>query len=431
MISNLLVLNSSFTGSRDLYWMDDPDPKVVGYNIYRAFNYPTGWVLLNASVHPGNLYRDQTVLTPTTYEVKPTDWVSFGIDGQWVFKVPDTLWSEAVKGRASISNHPDDVSMIVNGVTLRPGRVDGQEGLIYLSQIDTLFKDGGTKTKAYNPILALLPEDTTGYVTSDYWYTSPAEVSVTVIYKKLTNYVDIFMTSLLTFYTVVPVLENGSEAHLPGLVGTPVANNLETEQIDFMQAEMVRRNQWLFEQCGEPSYLMVRKTKGKICGCVIANGEPRTGCPSCYETGIIGGYYGPFDILFIDPDVAAVRTLDEGGAKVERTSRSYLSRTPVVHNGDLIVRRNGERMVIANVVYKTPRGVLLQQDFDVELLQPKDTRYLIPLSSNPPVTLVDPRFQPVDPTKEPLTSPNTDPTKTWENPVKPEGRTITFGNIMT
>jgi hypothetical protein len=296
--------------------------------------------------------------------------------------------------------------------------VDGQEGLVYLSQIDTLNSDGGTKTIAYNPLIAAAPSD-------------PSQVEVIVTYKKLTNYVDIFMASLLTYYAIVPVLENGTEAHIPGQIGTPVTNNLEIEHIDFMQEEMVRRNQWLFEQTGEPAYLMVRRTKGKICGCVISNGEPRTGCPSCYETGVTGGYYGPLDMLFIDPDTAAIRTLDEGGTKVERTSRSYLTRTPIVHNGDLIVRRNGERMVIANVVYKTPKGVLLQQDFDVELLQPKDTRYLIPLSSNPPVVLVDPRFQPTDATKEPMTNPTTDPTKIWENPVKPEGRTITFGNIMT
>jgi hypothetical protein len=415
MISNLLVLNSSFNGSRDLYWVDDPDPKVMGYNIYRAYNYPAEWTLLNADPHPGNLYRDETVLTPTVYTVKPKDWVSFGIDGRYIFKIPDILWSSAVKGRATVSNHPDDITMIVNGVILRPGRVDGQEGLVYLSQIDTLSADGGTTTHSYNSLLN----------------STPAEADVVVTYKKLTNYVDIFMTTLRTFYTVVPVKEGGQEVHLPGLVGTPVTNSLEVEQIDYMQLEMVRRNQWVFEQCGEPAYLMIRKSKGKICGCVISNGEPRTGCPSCYETGIIGGYYGPLDILFIDPDTAAVRTLDEGGVKVERTSRSYLTRTPVVHNGDMIVRRNGERMVIANVTYKSPKGTLLQQDFDVELLQPKDTRYLIPLSSNPPVVLVDPRFQATDPTKEPLTSPTTDPTNTWENPVKPEGRTVVFGNIMT
>src|SRR5271157_4787926 len=46
MVSNLLVLNSSYVGSRDLWWVDDPGA-TKGYNIYRAFDYPTNWVKLN------------------------------------------------------------------------------------------------------------------------------------------------------------------------------------------------------------------------------------------------------------------------------------------------------------------------------------------------------------------------------------------------
>lgn len=54
----------------------------------------------------------------------------------------------------------------------------------------------------------------------------------------------------------------------------------------------------------------------------------------CFETGIKGGYYGPIEFLFQDPEVGAVRTIDEGGKKVERQSRSYLGRTPIVQDGD-------------------------------------------------------------------------------------------------
>jgi len=417
MISNLTVLDSAFTGSRDLYWVDDPDKSIQGYNVYRSFNFPANWEKLNTHPHPGHLYRDETTLTPTTFTVTKTDWVSFGIGGQWVLKVPDILWSGATKGRALVANHPDDISMSINGSLIRPGKVDGQEGLIYLSVFDSLLANGSVSTSTSNPLKGLT--------------TIPDDLIATVVYKKLTNYVDIFLTGLRTFYTVVPVLENGTEAHQPGILGSPIVNNYEIDAIDYMQAEMVRRNQWIFEQCGEPAFLMIRKSRGVICSCTIANGEPRTGCPACYETGILGGYYGPLDLLFIDPDSAAVKTINEGGVKVERTSRSYLGRTPVVANGDLIVRRNGERMVISGVVYKSPRGVLLQQDFDVEVLQPKDTRYLIPLGSNPLPNLADPRFNQINPTIEPVTNPLTDPTKDWENPTAPSGRTVTFGNIMS
>lgn len=424
MISNLMILNSSANNSRDLTWNDDPDSKIAGYNVYRAFDYPTNWKLLNPDFpHPGHFYRDETTLTPITYTLQDTDWVSLGNNGQWTFKVPDApIWSDVVKGRSVISNHPDDVALTVNGEYLRVGKVEGQDGLVTLTNFNSLFPNASVNTQPTNPFNGeknVLP--------------STLGIKVVITYKKLTNFVDIFITGVRTFYSVVPVLEGGQELHNPGVPGSMV-NSLEVDSLDYMQAEMVRRNAWLFEQVGEPAFLMIRKTKGVHCACLVGNEEPRTGCQSCYETGILGGYYGPYDILFIDPDVAAVRTLDEGGNKVERSARSYLGRTPVVSSGDLIVRRNGDRMVIHSVIYKTPRGVLLQQDFNVDLLQRKDTRYMIPLSLNSPSfppTLYDPRFEPANPQEEPVTNPLTDPTKIWENKVVPRGRTIVFGNIQS
>ena len=422
MISNLMVLNSSTNNSRDITWNDDPDPKVAGYNIYRAFDHPSDWKLLNPTPHPGHFYRDMTVLTPIVYTLQDKDWVSFGNNGQWTFKVPTPpIWSDIVRGRSIISNHPDDITLTINGQLIRVGRVDGQDGLVTLTNFNTLFPNGSTNTQPSNPLVS-------------YKNAIPDDLLAVVEYKQLTNFVDIFMTGVRTYYSVVPVLEGGQEQHLVGISGSSITNSTEVDTLDYMQAEMVRRNSWIFEQVGEPAFLLIRRTKGPHCGCIVGNGEPRTGCPSCYETGIIGGYYGPFDILFIDPDVAAVRTLEEGGAKVERAARSYLGRTPIIASGDLIVRRNGDRMVINSPIYKTPRGVLLQQDFDVQLLQRKDTRYLIPLSATPvpePPTLYDPRFEVANPQEEPVTNPLTDPTKTWENPTVPKGRTIVFGNIET
>lgn len=403
-------------GSRDLFWVDDPDKNLEGYNIYRALDHPSSWVKVNEFPVPGHYYRDITTLKIVTYEVTSSDWVSYGEDGQYVFRVPDVpIWSDVRKGRPTVANSPEDVQLIVNGEAQRAGRVSGSEGLIYLTNYEVLRKGGAVAAYPTNKNLK-----------------NNATPSVTVVYKKLTNYLDIFAAGLRTFYTVVPVKFGGAETHLPGALGTEISNTLEIDRMDYMQAEMVRRNAWLFEQSGEPSFLLVRKSKGIICQCGIANGEPRTGCPSCYETGFVGGYYGPFDMLFIDPDTSARRTLDEGGVKVERESKSYLGPTPIVSSGDMIVRRNGDRMVIANPTYKSPKGVLLQQEFDVILLPPGDTRYSIPLHENHPVpNIYDPRFEPSDPNAEPVTNPLTDPTKTWENPVVPKGRTVVFGNIQS
>lgn len=425
MIQSLIVLDSTYTGSRDLFWVESTEKDLVGYNIYRAYDSPTNWTKLNLTPHPGHFYRDQTAVEIVSHTVQPSDWVSVGVDGQYVFKIPGApIWSSSiVKGHPTVANNPMDVQVTLDGVPTSVGRVDGQEGLVYF-EVMTMTKGGAINVKrAHRLTKNVTPTQT-----------------VVATYRKLNNYVDIYLSGqgsgTRTFYTVVPVTTNGAETHFPGALGSEIKNTMEVDQMDYMFAEMVRRNAFLFEQCGEPASLLIRRTRGEKCGCLVSNGEPRTGCGSCYETGIIGGYYGPYEMLFIDPDTAATRTLDEGGVKVERQSRSYLGPTPLVQAGDLIVRRNGERLEIADVVYKSPRGVLLQQDFDVSLLPPKDTRYLIPLVApqppSQPTQVFDPRFvETRQLPAEPLTDPRTDPTKVWENPVVPVGRTKKFGNIQT
>lgn len=238
--------------------------------------------------------------------------------------------------------------------------------------------------------------------------------------------------------TVVPVGDTG-ELHKPGAPGSIVKNTQEVDEIDWVFTEMVRRNEYLFATTGEPAYLLFRKWRGERCGCVFGSEQPKTGCPSCFETGFVGGYIGPYDFLFVPPDSALSRELDEGGIKTTRSSRSYLTRTPIIQNGDIIVRRNGDRMVISDVVYKMPRGIILQQDFTVDLLPPGDTRYLIPVVNTGLPTIFNPVVRP-DPLNgkgggEPIFDPRTVPSipggKDWENPNIQIGRTITFGSIQT
>ena len=103
-----------------------------------------------------------------------------------------------------------------------------------------------------------------------------------------------------------------------------------------------------------------------------------------------------------------------------------------MQNGDLVIRRNGDRMVIGDTVYKSPRGVILQQDFTVSLRPPGDTRYLIPINTSLP-TLYNPvvRPDPLDGTGggEPLYDPRTIPGNVVENKDIKIGRTVTFGRI--
>jgi hypothetical protein len=439
MITNLLVMNSSYVGSRDLWWVEDPEAK-KGYNVYRAFDHPSNWQRINPYPWVGHFYRDQSALEDVLYTIEDKDWLERGNGlGRWGFRIPDFPYSDVVQGRPVLANNCDAVTVILDGQPFRPVKVSGLDKSIWL-QMDNTVPLGGA-VNAY-------PLKSNGTVwQADYSGVQKFQVQ----YKKLHNFVEIYESMVRTFYTVVPVGENG-ECHKPGAKDSMVVNTMEVDKITWEYQEMVRRNQWIFEEVGEPAYLMFKKTRGKLCGCSDTGlGQARTACSSCFGVGIVGGYYGPYDFIYIDPDTALSVELNEGGRKVTRSSQSYLGPTPIIQAGDLIVRRNGERLVIGPVVYKQPRGILLQQEFSTTLLDEGDTRYLIPINTGLP-TIFNPVVRP-DPNDgeagpfvgnkgpsggpnptgsgEPIFDPRTVPGKDWENGHIPIGRSVTFGKIQT
>ena len=435
-ITNLLLVDSGLVGTHDLWWADSTDAK-KGYNIYRAFDHPSNWQKLNKSPWLGHFYRDMTTLVQTTYTVQPQDFIEKGEIGQWVIRLPEPPYSTVRNGRAVVCNSPDDVQVIVSvsgqpsidGLTLRPTSVNGFDRTVTML-VDNTLAEGGA-------VIATALVSTTDVSVADY----NAITSWQVVYNKLTNYVDIYAALNRTYYTVVPINGKGEEIHTPGAPNTIVKNTQEIDAIDWVYEEMVRRNQFLFGCTGEPAFIMFRMWRGERCGCVYGSEQPKTACPVCYETGFVGGYIGPYDFLFVPPDSAQSMELNEGGIKVTRTSRSYMTRTPIIQNGDLILRANGDIMVISDVVYKMPKGVILQQDFTVSLLPPGDTRYLIrgknalglPTLYNP-VVRPDPnngQLVPGQPVFDPRTVPTLPGGKTWENPNIPIGKTIEFGKIQT
>src|SRR5271157_755213 len=446
MVHDLLILNSSYVGSRDIWWPNNPDDGAKGgYNVYRAFDRPEHWVKLNRYPLPMHFWRDQTELRAVTYQVKPQDFREDGELGHYIIRLPETpyaKWADDQRRvRAVVTNSNQDVAVMFNqdGNWLRPARVIGLDHEVWIKIDATLQTPGATEdlppSVLPNAVQTFTkPVGTTGPLTAS---------SIQVTFWRLDNFVDIFSTLVRTFYTVVPLDANGNECHRPGDPRSEYVDSYQVDKMDYMQAEMVRRNQWLFEQVGEPASLLFRRTRGKICGCsTTGTGQPRTVCPACYETGIVGGYLGPVAALFIDPDTAAVRTLNEGGVKVERDSRTYLGPTPIVQDGDLFIRKNGERLIISGVTYKQPRGVILQQEFNVQLLPPGDTRYLIPVVQDSfPPRIYDPEKTPgyLNPSTgifppepgqppagaEPIREINTEPGHDRQS-----GRAITFGRVQ-
>ncbi len=418
MVRGLLVLNSSYTGARDLWWPRDPKA-TRGYNIFRAFDAPYNFVKLNTQGPvPGQFYRDKTELLEHAHTVQPTDWIDQGVNGMQCFRIPHTPFSGVVKGKPVVASSPDDIRVDVtypDGTVqcVRPGLVSGVDQTIFLPVGVSLTPDGSVTN---SPII--------DFTTA---------VSFVAVYNTLVNFVDISVNMLRTYYRVVPVGDRG-ELHSVNDPNIETVDSMQIDRMNYIWREAVRRNAWVFEQIAEPAYLLFRRRAGETCGCTSTEtGTPRTRCEVCFETGIVGGYYGPYDFPYIPPDTAIQRTLDEGGVKVERSSRSYLGPTPIVQDGDLLVRRNGERLVISGVDYIQPGGVLLQQEFDVELLPGGDTRYLIPIAAPERPVIYNPVVS-ADPLDgiggaEPIYEATTVPGQIWENPDKQVGRSVVFGRI--
>lgn len=431
MVSSLLIFNSSNVGSRDLWWVDSPQA-TKGYNLYRSNDAPnpaqpgqTIWTKLNGPPIEGHFWRDKTTLQKVTYDVQPSDFVEKQQLGRVGIRLPDLPYSEIVVGRPMVAISPDDVQVIIDGKTYRPAEVQGMDQTVWLRMDNTVAPAQGEDIAT-----ALVYTDTVWKAD----YTAPHKWQV--VFKKLVNFVDVYTTLTRTYYTVVPVGPNG-ECHVPGAMDTQVVNTQQIDNLTWEWAEAIRRNQWVFEMQGEPAKILLRKSRGEICGCrgsETGTQQPRSGCPICYETGWIGGYLGPFDITFVPPDTAIQREAMEGGVKATRTSHSYLTVTPIVQSGDIVVRRNGERLMIGNVTTKTTRGIILQQEFDVELRPVKDTIYLFPIDEALPLVF-NPVTQnnPVNGTGngEPVVdSRQTTPDKQWENPNTDIGRTPTWGKIQ-
>jgi hypothetical protein len=409
-IQGLIILTGAIPGIRDLFWLHDEDPRVIGYVPFRSEDRFSAWVRLTDDPIPGHRFRDATRLDEVIREVVAEEWCDRGGMGYYTFKITGApIYGELVDGRVILASQPQHVQVWIDDQPVRPVRVDGADGTVWLPKAFGMQETGDRREMP-------LPEITSTSV-------------VKVQYKKLGNFVSP-TPEARSYYAVVPVLQDGTLAHQPGAPGTEVVNTFEVDKPNYIYSRMVEMNAWLFEQPGEPAHLLLRRSRGKRCGCVTS-GQARTGCTSCYETGIVGGYYGPYDFDFIDPDTGTTKELNEGGVKVTRQSRSYLGPVPVIQAGDLIIRKNGERLVIATPTYKSPKGILLQQDFDVTLLPAGDTRYRVPLRPALMPEPFNPAFDTPGGDGEPVTSPLTDPTKTWEGDVVPVGRTIVFQNIQT
>jgi len=380
---NVMVVSPFLSGMLDIRW-DDPSLlggnsayNVLGVNVYRSDASDRGpFRRLNSFPVSGTFFRDFTDVSLVSQEVIPweTGWQSRGDAPnvrRWTLRTRYAIHKPRTQG--VFANSPEDVIVTINGVPARIDMVFGSSNEITLGDAPEI--DPRDDRFAFAP----LP-------------TGPSDV-VVVTYYTLRNLVHPGVDKK-SFYRVTTVAEAVSDngPTPPDLVETPMnvtipASDMAIEQLDYIWREAVRRNLWILEQGGERVKLFVQKVSGIRCACPTEidprsrefNKQPSNRCHTCYGTGFVGGYEGPYDVIMAPDDGDKRVTQTATGRRKEHTYDVWMSFTPIVSQRDFVIKQNNDRYSIGPVRRPTNRGNVLQQHFQIGYLDYGDIRYSVPI----------------------------------------------------
>jgi len=386
---NVMVVSPFGKGVLDIRW-DDPsligantEYNVVGVNVYRSEASDRGpFKRLNSYPVSGTFYRDFTDVAMVSREVIPWDggWQSKGDAPnvlRWTFKTRYPIAKPRFQGVPA--NTPDDVLVTVDGVPAWVGSVFGQTGEVTLQAITDLDPRNDRN------VLSPLPTET-------------SEVAVTYYTARNVLYPNTMIDRKLFYRVTTVAVAAGSTT---GYIETPLdqtmpASDMQIEQLDYIWREAMRRNRWILEQGGERVKLFVQKVSGMPCPCRTEtdpqsrayNKQPSNRCQTCYGTGFIGGFEGPYDILVAPDDAEKRISQTPNGRRKEHSYEVWTSFSPIVSMRDFILKQNNERYSVGPVRRPTNRGNVMQQHFNIAYLDPNDIRYDVPVE----ITLASPNL---------------------------------------
>lgn len=393
---------------------------VVGVNIYRSEASDRGpFVRLNQFPLGSTMYRDRNDYQLVVREV--VDW-----DEGWLFRGdrPNSReWtlrtrSPIVKADALppydqpvFANNPTDVTLYIDGVELPVYGVFGRSGEV------TLINVGEFDVGNERPVPVTLP-------------TEDAVVEVT--YRTPRNHIPSGLEHNVWYRLTTVVLDPNT---MSGYGETPLAQTrplslMEVESRDWIWDEAVRRNNWILQQGGERVKLFVRKVCGIPCDCtrdarsLEYHQQPQNNCLSCYGTGYIGGYEGPYDIIMAPDDAERRITQTMYGRRKEHVYDAWTGPYPLLTQRDFIVKQTNERYSIGAARRPSNRGNILQQHFQLGYLDESEIRYRVPIDGTD--QLAWPQTRPLKPSpmypRMPVTGEQSyDQDEGWAGPNYPEG----------
>lgn len=369
-------------GVLDVHW-DDPAIlagnsafSVVGVNVYRSDVSDRGpYHRIAAQPVGGTFYRDRTDRVYVSRELVrwDTSWVSKGNspnDRRWVFRTRQPcikLSSMLMTNMKPVpADSATDVVLHIDGVQVPVDTVFGPMGEITL--INQAQFDDATE-KYLGPVL-------------------PTEDSVVeVSYWASRNHVRSGLDGNIFYRLTTVVLDPSSPSGYreTDLSYCPPITLMAVENLDYIWREAVRRNEWIRQQGGERVKVFVRRQSGVRCFCRIPpklleyTKQPSQRCLTCFGTGFIGGYEGPYEIIIAPDDYERRITQGPNGKVKEHSGEVWTGPTPLLTQRDFIVKTTNERYSVGPVRRPSNRGNLLQQHFTIGYLDEKDIRYQVPV----------------------------------------------------
>ena len=359
------------TGKSNTQWT------VIGVNIYRSDTSQRGpYFRVNRVPVASLFYRDYTNIVD---QVEVIPW-----NGGWVFR-GDSPNSKAfrlktrntpmvkVDTNAIPADSEFDVTVRINNIIVPVRAVFGPKGEVDLDLRPVWDPSTETMTEP------VIPTETDVVSISYSWMKG----------QKLVNTLD---NRHKVFYRLATVSLDPTGTSPTGLIETPLEYSepispMNSEKMDYIWKEAIRRNRWILEQGGERVKLFIRRVTGNPCDCVwdprleAYSKQPLNNCIRCYGTGWVGGYEGPIDIIISPDDNDRTVAQTANGRRLEHTYETWIGPTPFTSQRDFLVKQNGERYSIGPVRRTQVRGLTLQQTFNIGYLDTGDIRYQVPMSA--------------------------------------------------
>lgn len=153
---------------------------------------------------------------------------------------------------------------------------------------------------------------------------------------------------------------------------------------DLFALEMARINNLkLQEFMGRKVWIFPKKQSGQRCGVcwdVTMSRKTRSGCPSCFDTTWVGGFYAPVEVwcAIVSPSESTAQT---NFARVASPNTTMLAGNyPELSEGDVVVEAENFRWRVGSELQKIRKArALIRQQVSVHLIPAGDIEYTLPI----------------------------------------------------